>query len=267
MARVRVGRLLLPWALFVAGVLSVSLAGPGESSAEEMTTTSSAVSTSSPGTSTPPASTTVPASTTTVRSTTTTTIVRLRDVRVIKRVRTNKRVVFITIDDGGYISPSLVRYLNRERIPITSFVMPGPLQWQWYKMRNIRLMRYGDHSNTHAHLRRLTLWGQKVEICWGKRLVQRITHKKVVLFRPPGGDYNADTLRAMAHCGIRYLILWNAIADHQLIRMRSSHKLMPGDIILMHYKSDLEHSLRHVMAQLKHDGLRPAFLNDYLKYG
>lgn len=205
--------------------------------------------------------------TSTIRSTTTTAPIRLRDVRVIKRVKTNKRVVFITIDDGGYVSPSLVRYLNRERIPITSFVLPEPLLWQWPKLSRVRLMRWGDHSNTHAHLRRLSLWDQKVEICWGKRLVQRITHKRVVLFRPPGGDYNADTLRAMAHCGIRYLVLWNVIADHQIIRMRSSWKLLPGDIILMHYKSDLEHSLRHVMAQIRHDGLRPAFLNDYLKYG
>lgn len=189
------------------------------------------------------------------------------DARVLYSVKVDKRVVFITIDDGGYIAPSLVSYLNRNRIPVTSFVMPEPLLWMWGRFRQIHRMDYGNHTNTHAHLRRLSQAQQKREICTGRRLVARISGETPVLFRPPGGDFNEATKRAMVSCGMRYLVLWNVIADDQIIRMRRSHRLMPGDIILMHYRSDIIESLDHLMNQLRHDGLRPALLADYLRYG
>ena len=214
----------------------------------------------------PEATTTVPVEST-LPPTTTTTIVTRRDVRVLTSLRVRDRVAFITIDDGGFISPDVVKYLNANKIRVTSFVMPEPLLWQWAKYRQMKYMRYGNHTNTHAHLRRLSLAKQKEEICTGKKLVRRISHQTPVLFRPPGGDWNETTLRAMAACGMRYLINWNVQADHQFIQMRSSLTLMPGDIILMHYKSDLLASLQWVMEQMRADRLKPAFLNDYLKYG
>lgn len=218
-------------------------------------------------TTTIPVESTLPTTTLPITTTTTTTVVTRRDVRVLTSLRVRDRVAFITIDDGGYISPDVVRYLNANKIRATSFVMPEPLLWQWAKYRQMKYMRYGNHSNTHAHLRRLSFAKQKEEICTGKKLVRRISRQTPVLFRPPGGDWNETTLRAMAACGMRYLINWNVQADHQFIQMRSSLKLLPGDIILMHYKSDLLPSLKWVMEQMRADNLKPAFLNDYLKYG
>lgn len=193
--------------------------------------------------------------------------ISVADARVLYSLKPDKRVVFITIDDGGYVSPGLVAYLNRNRIPVTNFVMPEPLLWMWGRFRQIKRMDFGDHTNTHAHLRRLSYARQKREICEGKRLVARISGQTPVLFRPPGGDFNDTTKRAMVACGIRYLVLWNVIADDRIIRMRRSHQLLPGDIVLMHYRSDIIASLEHLMNQLRHDGLKPALLADYLKYG
>ena len=199
--------------------------------------------------------------------TTTTTVLRARDVRILTRLPVKERVVFITIDDGGTIPDSLVEFLNRERIPVTSFVMPEPLLWQLRQYRRIKKMTFENHSNTHGHMRRMTFAEQKEEICRANRLVGRMAHSKPVFFRPPGGDWNETTRRAAAACGIRYLVLWNVIADDEIIRMRSSHVLMPGDIILMHYRKKLIPSLRWVMAQLRHDGLRPALMRDFARYG
>lgn len=229
----------------------------------ESTTTTEVVST----TSSVPSSVAPETTSTVAVPTTTTTVLTRKDIKVIYSLRPKSRVAFITIDDGGYISPSLVRYLNSNKIPINSFVMPEPLLWQWPKFRQVKLMKYGNHSNTHGHMRRMTFAQQKEEICRAKKLVGRISRQIPTLFRPPGGDWNETTKAAMAACGTRYLIMWNVIADNQLIRMRRSHKLMPGDIILMHYRADLVQSLKWVMAQLKHDKLKPAFLSDYLKYG
>ena len=256
---------------FLVGVVAASTVAlvnrDSQSVAAEDTVAPISTLTSAGETTVPLATDSTLATSTTAVPTTTTTNVTRRDVRVLTSLRVKKRVAFITIDDGGYISPAVVAYLNKNRIPVTSFVMPEPLQWQWYKFRQMKYMHYGNHTNTHAHLRRMTFAEQKEEICRGKKLVGRISRKMPTLFRPPGGDWNETTLRAMAACGIRYLINWNVQADHQFIQMRSSMQLLPGDIILMHYKSDLLPSLKWVMEQLRADNLRPAFLSDYLKYG
>lgn len=213
----------------------------------------------------PPAPTTTSALP--VATTTTTVVLRTRDVRVLTRLPVKERVVFITIDDGGFIPDDLVGFLNRERIPVTSFVMPEPLLWQLRQYRRIKRMTFENHSNTHGHMRRMTFAQQKEEICRANRLVGRMSRSRPVFFRPPGGDWNETTRRAAAACGIRYLVLWNVIADDGIIRMRSSHQLMPGDIILMHYRKSLIPSLRWVMAQLRHDGLRPALMRDHVRHG
>lgn len=206
-------------------------------------------------------------STTSTTPPVTTTLVRPKDVRVLYRLPVKKKVVFITIDDGGFISDSLVQYLNTNRIPVTSFVMPEPLVWQWSQYRRIKSMTFENHSNTHGHMRRMTFVQQKEEICRARNIIRRRTKASPILFRPPGGDWNDTTKRAMAACGVRYLVLWNAIADDQIIRMRPSWKLLPGDIILMHYRTRLISSLEWLMEQIRHDGLKPALLRDYVKYG
>lgn len=220
-----------------------------------------------PSTTTQAPTTTVPASTTTAVPPTTTVPLRARDVRVLYRLPVRARVFFITIDDGGFVSPDLVRYLNANHVPATSFVMPGPLVWQWPKYRLIRAMSFENHTNTHAHLRRLDFAHQKAEICRARDIIAHWAHRKSILFRPPGGDWNETTKRAAAACGYRYLVMWDVIADNHYIRMRKSLKLLPGDIVLMHYKSTLLSSLKWVLAQARHDGLRPALLRDWVRYG
>lgn len=224
----------------------------------EPPTTTSTTSTTTVPTTIP--STTVPVTTTTKPP------LRAKDVRVLYRLPVKSRVVFITIDDGGYISPELVRFLNSQHVPVTSFVMPGPLVWQWSKYRLIKSMSFENHTNTHAHLRRLDFAHQKAEICRARDIIAHWAHRKSILFRPPGGDWNETTKRAAAACGYRYLVMWNVVADNHFIRMRKSLRLLPGDIILMHYKSTLMSSLKWVLAQARHDGLRPALLRDHVRY-
>jgi hypothetical protein len=60
--------------------------------------------------------------------------------------------------------------------------------------------------------------------------------------------------------------MWNVVADDEVIRMRRSRALMPGDIILMHYKPSMVASLKKVMAELKRKKLKPALMRDYVQY-
>jgi peptidoglycan/xylan/chitin deacetylase (PgdA/CDA1 family) len=203
---------------------------------------------------------------TTTTSTTTTTVVTVQDVRVLYSLPVEKRVVFITIDDGGFMSKKAAQYINQNKIPITSFIMPEPLVKRWDKFDLIKTQTYENHSNTHRHMKRMTFAQQKEEICRSNTIIRRKSGREPAFFRPPGGDFNAVTKKAMVACGVRYLAMWNVVADDGVIRMRRNRQLMPGDIILMHYKTSMVESLKNVMAQLKRKNLQPALLRDYVQY-
>ena len=267
--RLRTVRAVLPFVLVMLAVVPAARRPPAVGATDTTVPATSAPAGTVPTTLVDTTTTAVATSTSVaVTSTTSTTApLRARDVRILTRLPVKERVVFITIDDGGYISDDLVAYLNRERIPISTFVMPEPLLWQLGKYRRIKRISFENHSNTHGHMRRMTFAQQKEEICRANRLVGRMARSRPVFFRPPGGDWNETTRRAAAACGIRYLVLWNVIADDGIIRMRSSHRLMPGDIILMHYRKGLVSSLTWLMAQIRHDGLRPALMRDHVRHG
>jgi peptidoglycan/xylan/chitin deacetylase (PgdA/CDA1 family) len=210
--------------------------------------------------------TTSVAETTTTSSTTTTTVVTRKDIRVFYNVQVKKRVVFITIDDGGFMSRDAARYINQNKIPITSFILPEPLVKRWDQFDLVRSQTYENHSNTHGRMRRMTFAQQKEEICRANTIIRRKSGREPAFFRPPGGGFNAITKKAMAACGVRYLAMWNVVADDGVVRTPGSRQLLPGDIILMHYKQSMTGSLKKLMAQLKRQNLKPALLRDYVQY-
>jgi peptidoglycan/xylan/chitin deacetylase (PgdA/CDA1 family) len=214
-----------------------------------------------------PVDSTVPIEdTTSTSSTTTTTVVTRKDVRVLYSLPVKDRVVFITIDDGGFMSRDAARYINQNKIPITSFILPEPLVRRWDRFDLIKTQTYENHSNTHRGMRRMSFAQQKEEICRSNTIIRRKSGREPAFFRPPGGDFNETTKRAMVACGVRYLAMLNVVADDEVIRMRRSRALMPGDIILMHYKPSMVASLKKVMAELKRKKLKPALMRDYVQY-
>ena len=198
-------------------------------------------------------------------STTTTTTVPLtsRDVKVWYRIPTRDKVVFITIDDGFTVTPELARVLRRNKVPITTFAMPGPMSRnkKWYLAQ--QRMTFENHTVNHRSLPRLSIGTQRKEICRANTQVRRITGESPVLFRPPGGNFNVTTKKAMARCGMKHLVMWNVIAEKNELRMPRG-KLQRGDIILMHYLKSTASTLELLLRQIKQDGLRPALLRDYL---
>lgn len=198
-------------------------------------------------------------------STTTTSTVPLtsKDVKEWYRIPTRDKVVFITIDDGFTVTKELARVLRRHKVPITTFAMPRPLNRnkKWFLART--RMTFENHTVNHTSLTRLPLRHQRKEICGANTRIRRITGETPVLFRPPGGNFNDTTKKAMARCGIKHLVMWNVIAEKNVLRMPKG-RLHRGDIILMHYLKSTASTLELLLQQMKKDGLRPALLRDYL---
>lgn len=188
---------------------------------------------------------------------------------VIDHVSTREPVVFITVDDGSHLSRTTLQYIRNLHIPITTFALPEPLNR--HRRRFVNLLRqtgmtFENHSQTHRTVSAMTPRGQKAEICAGTREVRRVIRRTPMYFRPPGGGWNDDTVRAAKACHLSRIVLWNVVADQGVIvRNDGGSGLRRGDIILLHYLDSLPASLDVVLREAAKKGLRPALLRDHLE--
>jgi peptidoglycan/xylan/chitin deacetylase (PgdA/CDA1 family) len=81
------------------------------------------------------------------------------------------------------------------------------------------------------------------------------------LFRPPYGEYNNDTLKAMQLLGFPIAVLWT----HTPEDLANGAALRAGDIILLHFTTTLSQDLTLVLNKIAEAGLTPAYLSDYLQ--
>jgi peptidoglycan/xylan/chitin deacetylase (PgdA/CDA1 family) len=205
--------------------------------------------------------------TTTITTTTTTTIPKVltsKDVKVTYKVNTKDKVVFITIDDGFHVTPALARVIRRHKVPITTFAMPRLVarEKKWYLAN--KNMTFENHTVNHRSLTQLSFKQQQKEICRANTQLEKTTKQQPSLFRPPGGNFNQLTKKAIAACGMKHLVMWNVIAEKGVLRMPRG-RLTQGDIILMHYIPSAAPTLELLLRQIKKNGLKPALLRDYLK--
>lgn len=204
-----------------------------------------------------------PDPTTPTTTTTTTEPLQTDDVRVVSRVKTRDKVVFITIDDGFSPTSELARILRTKKVPVTTFAKPSQLKdnYAWFKKQ--KRMTFENHTINHSSLTFFSVRRQNYEICGANDRIEHLMGDRPQLFRPPGGNWNPRTLKALAQCNIKYLVMWSGIAEKGRLYIPDG-KLQRGDIILMHYIPSAAPTLELLLAQMKSQGLKPALLRDYL---
>ena len=185
-------------------------------------------------------------------------------VAVDHRVRTADPVAFITIDDGVHKDPAGLRYVERNRLPVTAFVSAWTVKDRARYFQ--RLTRWGsvqNHSATHASLAR-SRTDLDHEICYTQRKLARDFGERPWLLRPPYGVGGArlETQITARRCGIDQIVLWDAVVEKG--RVTATGKLRPGSVLLLHFTPDLERDLRAAVRAVREAGLRPADLGAYL---
>lgn len=187
---------------------------------------------------------------------------------VIDHLVTKEPIVFVTVDDGSRLSRETNQYIRNLRIPITTFALPE--QINRHRRRFVNLLRqtgmtFENHTQTHRIVSTMDYDDQRAEICAGNREVERVIRRRPAYFRPPGGGWNADTVRAAQECGLSRIVLWNVMADGgKIIRADGGTGLRRGDIVLLHYLDSLPASLAVVQREATRAGLRFALLRDHL---
>ncbi|MDF2989335.1 MAG: putative xylanase/chitin deacetylase [Eubacterium sp.] len=193
----------------------------------------------------------------------------------IYSVETDNNTVSITFDCawGASDIPTILEILKKENVK-ASFFMVG--QWAEKFPDAVKLIANDGHdvaNHGYSHLRMSTVGKEKckseIELCNQK--LEEISGQKIVLFRPPYGDYNNTVIETCNELG-SYPIQWNVDSldwkkemSRQAILDRILKRTKPGAIILFH--NDTQYTvelLPKIITELKAKGLSFASVSELI---
>jgi peptidoglycan/xylan/chitin deacetylase (PgdA/CDA1 family) len=153
------------------------------------------------------------------------------------------RDIALTFDDGpGPYTPAIVRALTRAGAPATFFQVGFSEHWftdgEALEVSD-RRFALGDHTQSHGHLPSLSARDQAAEIDRQATVLRTAGGPPPTLFRPPYGQFDATTLKLLAHRRM-LMVLWSVDSRDYLrpgvdaIVQRVLAGAEPGAIVLMH---------------------------------
>jgi peptidoglycan/xylan/chitin deacetylase (PgdA/CDA1 family) len=194
---------------------------------------------------------------------------------VVSDIPTDQKIVFLTFDDGAEKDPKFVEMMRDLKIPFTMFLTDDVIKSDYGYFRPLQALGNSiqDHTLTHPDLHGRTLAQQKHEICVQQQKLTAEYGTAPGLFRPPYGNYNADTRTAMKSCGgLRAIILWRESMQIKKVQFqRPDKKFHPGDIILAHFRGpsqlkgeSMTAMTANLLRQVASQGFTLARLDDYV---
>ncbi|MEW1681519.1 polysaccharide deacetylase family protein [Streptomyces sp. NPDC093594] len=192
---------------------------------------------------------------------------------VFTTVPVEEKVVFLTIDDGAEKDPEFLRMMSELKVPYSAFLSDYVVNddYGYFKDMQKRGVELHNHTLHHPYLPALSRARQKREICGMQDVVEEHYGTRPVLFRPPYGNYDKNTLRAAKSCGITHVPLWNeeVFVDHWEYR-EWDRRIHPGDIVLSHFrgrddwKGTMPDMIRRFLDKVTAEGYAVGRLEDYL---
>ena len=189
---------------------------------------------------------------------------------VHSRISTKDRVVFLTIDDGLYQDPAFLAMVRAQHIPVTVFltnrVTHAPKALEYFRQLKAAGAVIEDHTLSHPWLTKVDEATRKQEICGAAKRDGIDYGRRAQLLRPPYGAYNATVLATAHSCGIRGVVLWNAVMPEKgaLQTVHGNGKLDAGDIVIMHFLPGLASQFAALQKIVAAQHLRFAHLENYL---
>jgi peptidoglycan/xylan/chitin deacetylase (PgdA/CDA1 family) len=161
-------------------------------------------------------------------------------------------VAFLTIDDGVTKAPDALALMRAAHIRATLFLTINDISdnRDYFSQLQSAGAVIEAHTISHPDLIKLSYSQQRYEICHGADLLGQWYGRRPMLFRPPYGDENDDTLAAGANGTVNY--------------QTSLHRVQPGDIILLHFRTTFDEDFVAALRAIHDSGLTPALLEDYV---
>jgi peptidoglycan/xylan/chitin deacetylase (PgdA/CDA1 family) len=185
---------------------------------------------------------------------------------VFSRIPTTNKVIFLGIDDGIVRDPAVADLLKQANIPFTMFLQQGEADAGVDYFR--QLQQYGGvveaHTITHPDLTKLAYGQVQHEVCGVLDDYQQLYGRRPTLFRSPYGATDSNVQAAAASCGLKAVVLWKGSTNDGRFDLQDGTQLTPGDVVLLHFRTDLLVDLQKVFEVCKEQGFAIASLEDYL---
>ncbi|MHB9154723.1 MAG: polysaccharide deacetylase family protein [Endomicrobiales bacterium] len=172
--------------------------------------------------------------------------------------------IALTFDDGPhpYYTDRLITVLEKENVK-ASFFLVGRLAVQYPELvQHLSLAGHelDVHTFTHRNLARLSGDEVRRELSLTARVIEGITKRRTVFFRPPGGQYDAKVLAAASATG-QHMVLWTVFPkDHEendpdVIVQKVLAQASDGGVVLLHSGRDATlEALPRIITALRQKG-------------
>ncbi|WP_205439412.1 polysaccharide deacetylase family protein [Halobacillus ihumii] len=193
-----------------------------------------------------------------------------QDTDVITSVQSKaEKSVVLTFDDGpSKVLTQILDILEAEDVPAIFF-------WQSRLLYSERPWKrvlqeghiIGSHTTKHPNLVKLPYEKQFEEIQNSITKIERITGSKIEYFRPPFGQYNADTIEAAKQLNVTPVmwriasIDWELKEDPQQIMTNVIDHLEDGAVLLMHELKQTVEVLPELIKAIREKGYRFTLLD------
>jgi peptidoglycan/xylan/chitin deacetylase (PgdA/CDA1 family)/Flp pilus assembly pilin Flp len=186
---------------------------------------------------------------------------------VFSRIPTTNKVIFLGIDDGVVRDPAVVDLLRQANIPFTMFLVEGEAEAGADYFRQLQGVGgvVESHTINHPDLTKVSMGQMQSEVCGTLDPYEEMFGRRPTLFRPPYGNTNANVQAVAASCGYKAIVLWKGSTNDGRFDLQDGTNLTPGDIVLLHFRTDLLVDLQKVFEVCKQQGFAIASLQDYLK--
>ena len=161
----------------------------------------------------------------------------------IYSVQRDQKMAALSFDAawGNEDTQQLIDIMDKYGVKATFFVVGG---WaEKYPESVLALHEAGhevmNHSNTHAHLPKLTARQITDDLNACNDKIESVTGVRPTLMRPPYGDYDDNSIRAIRSMGMEPIqwdvdsLDWKGI-DAEEIARRVTTRVCPGSIVLFH---------------------------------
>ncbi len=182
----------------------------------------------------------------------------------IYRVETSEKKLAISFDCawGVDYTDKLLETMQKEEVRCTFFTVEFWANKYPDYLKKISDMGHeiGTHSATHPYMSKLDKNAVVKELTTSKEAIERVTGKKVEVFRPPYGDYDDKLIDTAKELGL-YTIQWDVDSldwknlSASEIKDRVLSRVKNGSIVLFHNQGlHTAEALPQIIKALKAEG-------------
>ncbi|WP_213581874.1 polysaccharide deacetylase family protein [Paenibacillus sp. J2TS4] len=201
---------------------------------------------------------------------------------IVWEVKTEEKVIALTFDDGpNPVQTAQILDLLKQYDARATFFVVGRRMEKFPDLARREVAEgheLANHTYSHRYFKKSTPIDQiRQEIVKNQQLITSITGQKPHLFRPPGGFYNDNVVKASRDAG--YLtVLWSWHQDTKDWSSPGVNKIVRkvldnarnGDIVLFHDHVERNpqtvEALKQILPELKQRGFRFVTVSELLNF-